>query len=156
VWLVVFKLKIAKCRQKFSCKKSMFPVEEFCYERFPCPGRIFLFLPAATTIGNSAFYLCTGLTTVSLPAATTIGDSAFYHCYDLSSLTFGRDTAPWPTLGSEVFAYTSSSWPLTIHVPPGTVSDYTSTWGVSASTANNGNTAVYGNFHKAITIVDTP
>jgi hypothetical protein len=45
---------------------------------------------------------------------------------------------------------------LTIRVPSGAVSAYTSAWGVSADTAANGNTGKYGSSHKWIVITDTP
>ena len=47
-------------------------------------------LPAAETIGNSAFYNCSALASVSAPAATTIETYAFWSCTALTSLTFGE------------------------------------------------------------------
>ena len=45
---------------------------------------------------------------------------------------------------------------LTIVVPKGKVTDYTSAWGVLADTAAGANTNKYGDNHKRIVITDTP
>jgi hypothetical protein len=43
---------------------------------------------SVTSIGNSAFLLCTGLTSVTIPnSVTSIGDSAFNSCTGLTSVT---------------------------------------------------------------------
>ena len=40
-----------------------------------------------TTIGSSAFSLCTSLEHVSIPSSvTSIGQYAFYHCYNMRSI----------------------------------------------------------------------
>jgi hypothetical protein len=97
------------------------------------------------------------LTMVNFPAATTIGDSAFDGCTSLTSMSL---PASPPTLGTEVFRSTSDYYnntTLTITVPSAAaVSAYESAWGVTANTAAGGNTAKYGNSHKAINIVAAP
>jgi hypothetical protein len=120
-----------------------------------CDALTSVILPAAIHIGDSAFSGCDALTSVSLPAATTIGDSAFVSCTALTDLTFGKDTAPWPTLAGNVFNSTGTGTPLTIHVPSGTVSDYTAAWGVPVSVPA-GSSAYGSSDHKAITITDVP
>ncbi|MDR1306273.1 MAG: leucine-rich repeat domain-containing protein [Treponema sp.] len=110
-------------------------------------------LTGITTIGDSAFTGCDSLASVTLPVATDIGQGAFTGCTSLNNLTFGKDTAPWPVLAGNVFRGTGTG-SLTIHVPSGTESNYTGTWGVSASvSAGNTYSSVYGGDHKAITIV---
>ncbi|MCR5543064.1 MAG: leucine-rich repeat domain-containing protein, partial [Eubacterium sp.] len=40
-----------------------------------------------TSIGSSAFYMCTGLTTITIPdSVTSIGDDAFYYCSALKTV----------------------------------------------------------------------
>jgi hypothetical protein len=98
-------------------------------------------LPAATTIGNSAFSYCTSLTSVSLPAATSIGDSAFYDCSNLASVslpavisigdyafsdctslsTLTLGASP-PILGSDVFYSANSAF--TIRRPNASAADF--------------------------------
>jgi hypothetical protein len=61
-------------------------------------------------------------------------------------------------LGSDVFAHTQSSYgssAITITVPSGSSSEYTSAWGVPAATAAEGNTSKYGSSHNAISIVES-
>jgi hypothetical protein len=123
------------------------------YTFYTCTTLSSVTLPAATTVGHYAFTGCTALSSVSLPAATTISDYAFSACTALTDLTFGRDAAPWPTLGENVFSFTGTGT-LTIHVPSGTVSHYTAAWGVPVS-VSAGN-SVYGTNHKKINIIDTP
>lgn len=54
-----------------------------------------IYLPAATTIGNYAFYGCTGLTgTVNLPAATTIGQYAFSGCSNIECVDLSGSAKP--------------------------------------------------------------
>jgi hypothetical protein len=120
-------------------------------------------LPAATFIGKAAFSYCTSLTSVSLPVATTIaGDNsyvgAFSYCTSLTSVSLPA-TPPAIYTGYDyygIFAYTGNGYSgtITIRVPAGVVFAYTSTWGVSASTSANGNTSVYGGSHKAVLITD--
>jgi hypothetical protein len=88
----------------------------------------------ATTIGSFAFYNCTSLTTVSLPA-TPPSISTGYH--------------------GSIFAATgsNSSGTITVRVPAGAVSAYTSAWGVDAETPANSNSK-YGGSHKAVIITD--
>jgi hypothetical protein len=59
-----------------------------------------------------------------------------------------------PSIGSNIFSYIDSTGTITVSVPTGAVSAYTSDWGVDASTAANGNTDVYGENHKAVLITD--
>jgi hypothetical protein len=59
-------------------------------------------------------------------------------------------------IGSDygIFHSTSSTGTITITVPVGAVSAYTSKWGVPTSISANGATSVYGENHKAILITD--
>ncbi|MDR2143455.1 MAG: leucine-rich repeat domain-containing protein [Treponema sp.] len=119
-----------------------------------CTSLATISLPEASTIGDYVFSDCTNLTSVNFPEVTSIGDYAFTRCTALASLTLGKDTAPWPELGSTPFYNTGNSDTLTIHVPAGTAANYTSAWGVSAATLAGGNENKYGNNHKAIEIID--
>jgi hypothetical protein len=117
-----------------------------------CTSLTTVSLPVATYIYGYAFQGCTSLTTVSLPAATSIYERAFDGCTSLA--TVNLPVAP-PSIGSSIFYSTDgSSGTITVRVPAGAVSAYTSAWGVSASTAANGNTSKYGNEHKAVIITD--
>jgi hypothetical protein len=117
-----------------------------------CASLTSISLPEATTIGNFAFFMCTSLASADLSEATTIGESAFGGCTALTDLTLGSNP---PSLVSSPFSSTGSGT-LTIHVPAGKVTDYTTAWGVAVFTAAIGNTPKYGSNHKAITITDTP
>jgi hypothetical protein len=118
-------------------------------------------LPEAAIIGNSVFRGCNALASADLPKATAIGTLAFNGCKALASVNF---PATPPTLGSAVFQNTYDSGSptavLTIHVPSGAVSAYTSSvapgWGVIQDTEADWNTGKYGVGHKAITITDVP
>jgi hypothetical protein len=129
-------------------------------------------LPAAQTVGTQAFYGCTNLTTVSLPAATDIGASAFNGCTSLTTVSLPAATnignyafgvgaslatvslPATPPAISSIFFYTGSSGTITVRVPAGAVSAYTSAWGVDATTPAGGNTGVYGASHKAVFITN--
>jgi hypothetical protein len=112
-------------------------------------------VPALTNVGGYAFYNC-ALVSISLPSATSIDNSAFYGCSALTSLSL---PASPPSLNSNVFYYTqdnNSASTLTILVPQGQVSAYTSAWSVMADTAALGDTYRYGDYHKRILITETP
>jgi hypothetical protein len=89
--------------------------------------------PAATVSAFSSGGTLT-LTTVSLPATTPtlLGSAMFYNTYNSNN----------------------AGATLTIRVPSGKVSAYTSGWGVSADTEANGSTNKYGSNHKRIVITD--
>jgi hypothetical protein len=108
-------------------------------------------LPVATSIGDYAFS-GTSLASVDLPVATSIGDYAFSGT-NLASVSL---PATPPSIGSVIFSYTGydNSGIITISVPTGAVSVYTSAWGVDAETPAGGNTDVYGDYHKAVLITD--
>jgi hypothetical protein len=111
-----------------------------------------IILPSITTVGAYAFSYCSSLTSVSLPAMTSIGDSAFNSCMDLALVSL---PATPPSIGNGIFNNTGYSGTITISVPTGAVSAYTSTWGVDAETSVKGsNTDIYGNYHKAVLITD--
>jgi hypothetical protein len=129
-----------------------------------CASLTTVSLPAATTIGRGAFSdysgasYCTSLIEVSLPAATTIGDGAFYSCTSLREVSLPA-APPSIRTGSSygIFIGTNgynSSGTITVSVPAGAVSAYTSTWGVDANTPAGGNQSVYGGNHKAVLITD--
>ena len=77
-----------------------------------CDALTSVSLPVATSIGREAFYDCKALTSVSLPAATSIGSAAFQYCDALTSISLPAAT----TIGSEAFygcnALTSVSLPV--------------------------------------------
>ncbi|MDR1220479.1 MAG: leucine-rich repeat protein [Treponema sp.] len=103
------------------------------------------------------FMGCESLASVSLPAATTFGNLAFAYCEHLTTVSLPA-TPPSISAGSSngIFYYTGSDGTITILVPSGAVSAYTSAWGVDANTPAGGNTSVYGgNNHKAVIITDT-
>jgi hypothetical protein len=110
-------------------------------------------LPAATTIGASVFFGCKRLTSVRLLMATTIGAEAFGVC---TSLTTVRLPTTPPSIGGAIFNaanHDNNDGAITVRVPiTVAVSAYTSAWGVSVNTSANGNTDVYGDKHKAVTI----
>jgi hypothetical protein len=108
------------------------------------------------TVGDYAFYWCNRLTSVSLPVATSIGDYAFSSCTRLASVSL---PATPPSISS-IFSFTgydgvtTIKGTITIIVPVGAISAYTSAWGVDANTPAGGNTGVYGDNHKAVRITD--
>jgi hypothetical protein len=109
---------------------------------------------SVTSISSESFIDCRSLASVSLPAIASIGDDAFAGCTSLVSVSL---PATPPSLGSTVFRYTelySGSSTITITVPSGKAADYTSAWGVSATTAAGGDTSKYGSDHTAISIVE--
>jgi hypothetical protein len=108
-------------------------------------------LLSVTEIGSYAFSGCENLTYVSLPVAQTIGNYAFSGCTSLTDV--GLPAAP-PSISS-IFYDTGSDGTITVSVPTGAVSAYTSAWGVDASTpAGGSNTNKYGDNHKAVLITD--
>jgi hypothetical protein len=121
-----------------------------------CASLTSVSLPAAQTIGEQAFEGCTSLASVSLPAATTIGDYAFESCTSLTEVSL---PATPPSINGDyaIFRNTGSDGTIAVRVPAvptGAVSAYTVAWGVSVSTAVNGNTSVYGYNHKAVFITE--
>jgi hypothetical protein len=121
-------------------------IGDYTFDR--CKTLTTMNFPKATSIGNGAFFGCTALTTVSLPAAISIRATAFTGCSALSTVNLPKATSisdyafavctalttlnlssvP-PILGSNVFYETYSSdapsATLTIRVPAGKVSAYT-------------------------------
>jgi hypothetical protein len=123
------------------------------YAFLGCTSLTAVSLPAATSIDTTAFAGCTSLAAVSLPMATSIGTSAFSECTSLAAVSL---PARPPSLGSGIFSDTGSSGTITISVPAGAVSAYTSAWGVSANASANSNSKYGGNYynHKAVLITD--
>ena len=100
---------------------------------------------SVTSIGHSAFYMCSGLTSVIVPkSVTSIGDYAFYFCSALTSVTIGNSVESigerafgfWskvedvycyaenvPTTKNSVF-YGSSPENATLHVPNASIDSY--------------------------------
>ena len=57
---------------------------------------------SVTSIGDSAFSICTGLTSITIGnSVTTIGDYAFYYCTGLTSITIGNSVT---TIGDYAFS----------------------------------------------------
>lgn len=78
---------------------------------------------ALTTIAANTFSECWSLSSIVIPAAvTTIGASAFANCYSLATITF-EPTTP-PTV-NDASAWTNLPTTCVIHVPSGTLADYT-------------------------------
>jgi hypothetical protein len=57
-------------------------------------------------------------------------------------------------LAYSIFSSTGSTGTITVSIPAGAVSAYTSVWRVDASTPASGNTSAYGENHKAVLITD--
>ena len=78
---------------------------------------------AVTTIPGSSFSNCWSLSSIVIPASVaSIGASAFADCYSLLSITF-LPTTP-PTV-ADATAWTNLPTTCEIHVPTGTLADYT-------------------------------
>jgi hypothetical protein len=73
---------------------------------------------SVTSIGDSAFVLCSSLTSVTIPeGVTSIGDYAFASCRDLSSATI-------PDSVTSIGEYAFSSWDnLTLTVGKGSYAE---------------------------------
>jgi hypothetical protein len=92
-------------------------------------------LPAATSIGVSAFASCISLATVDLPVAASIGNNAFGNTgTGALTVTLGANTPP--ALGTEIFYYVNSGKAVTVQVPNGAtaygsspVNDSDDNWG---------------------------
>ncbi|MDR1218011.1 MAG: hypothetical protein LBK73_00185 [Treponema sp.] len=65
-----------------------------------------------------------------------------------------REPAPSPPAIDAIFYSTGFDGIITVSVPAGEVSAYTSAWGVDADTPASGNISVYGEDRKAVTITD--
>ncbi|MCR5362267.1 MAG: leucine-rich repeat protein [Bacteroidales bacterium] len=70
-------------------------------------------IPATvTSIGESAFYMCSGLTSVTIPdGVTSIGNGAFQYCYGLTSVTIPSSVT---SISSSAFEYCSGLTSVTI------------------------------------------
>ena len=73
-------------------------------------------LPAATHIGEWAFFFCSALTSISLPAATHIGDYAFNSCDALTSISLPAATHIGESAFDSCSALTSISLPVATHI----------------------------------------
>ena len=105
-----------------------------------CTALTTVTLPAATSIGEDAFYICRALTMVSLPVVASISQYAFGHCPALTEVEFG--TTPPILIGTNIF-YGTGSGTITIKFPAlspntGWVSENTSHWGSGAKTIVQG------------------
>jgi hypothetical protein len=58
--------------------------------------------PAATSIGDQAFWQCSALASASFPSATSIGVQAFWDCKKLATLSFGSVIT---SVGDDAFRY---------------------------------------------------
>ncbi|MDR1127602.1 MAG: leucine-rich repeat domain-containing protein [Treponema sp.] len=118
-----------------------------------CAGLISASLPLATSVSDSAFYGCESLRTVNLSSVATVGVRAFCGC---ASLTEAILPATPPSIKEVYFGvfYSTGAGAITVKVPTGAVSAYTSAWGVDAETPKDGNTDAYGFNHKAVIITD--
>jgi hypothetical protein len=79
--------------------------------------------PGLRSVGDYTFEGCTSLRSVDLPVATTFGSYTFLYCTSLAMIPLG---ATPPAMGSSTLFNTGTT-ALTIKVPRGSVSDYT-TW----------------------------
>ena len=65
-----------------------------------------------TSIGDSAFNLCTNITEVTIPnSLTSIGDSAFGECFSLTSVTIGNSVT---SIGNRAFDFCHGITEITI------------------------------------------
>jgi hypothetical protein len=114
-------------------------------------------LKTVNSLGFDMSYVSTtlNLVEVSLPAATTIGRSAFA---DSTSLTTVYLPATPPVIAKGksygiFYVPNEASNKITIVVPNAeAVAAYTTAWGVEAETAAGAKEDVYGNKHSAVTI----
>ena len=79
---------------------------------------------SVTSIGERASYGCSSLTAITIPnSVTSIGDRAFYHCRGLTSVTIEAEIPP--ALGVYALDYTND---CPIYVPCGTIDAYKTAW----------------------------
>ena len=78
-----------------------------------CSGLTSITIPnSVTSIGDNAFRSCSGLSSITIPnSVTTIGDQAFSSCSGLSSITIGNSVT---TIGNAAFFDCSSLTSITI------------------------------------------
>ena len=77
-----------------------------------CNNIATLTFDGVTTIGNSAFFMCTGLTSLTIPSTvTTIGNNSFSSCTGLTSLTIPSTVT---SIGNYVFSSCTGLTSLTL------------------------------------------
>ncbi len=78
-----------------------------------CTGLTSVTIPnSVTSIGEKAFFYCSGLTSVTIPnSVTSIGNSAFYFCSGLTSVTIPNSVT---SIGSGAFYYCRELTSITI------------------------------------------
>ena len=77
---------------------------------------------AVTSIGESAFEMCTSLTSVTIPnSVTSIGMSAFSHCSNLTSVTISDGVT---SIGEDAFVACSSLTSIAIPVSVKSIGSY--------------------------------
>ena len=108
-------------------------IPSFCFEG--CKALPSFNIPSGvTSIDTQAFNNCSGLTSIDIPPSiTNIGDYAFHECRSLTSVIVRASTPP--TLGSEVFSFSTGTAAYPIYVPSTSVNTYktASGWSYLAS-----------------------
>ena len=75
-------------------------------------GANYVIANSVTSIGDSAFYLCTSLTSITIPdSVTSIGNGAFFNCTSLTSITIGNGVT---SIGGYAFWKCTSLTSITI------------------------------------------
>ena len=113
--------------------------EVFIPETVKCAGVTF----NVTSIGESAFAGCRSLTSVSIPASvTSIGEYAFAYCENIEDVYCLAEAVP--SIDESVFE-NSNIENATLHVPDGSISDYSNThpWSQFATIVGLGGTGTF-------------
>ena len=79
-----------------------------------------------TSIGESAFALCSSLISITIPnSVTTIGAAAFYECSSLASITIGNSVI---SIGNNTFSKCTSLTSITLPNSVTSIGDYAFSW----------------------------
>jgi len=88
-----------------------------------CSGLITVVIPSSvTSIGDNAFYYCSGLTAVTIPSSvTSIGNGAFYGCSGLTTVAIPSSVT---SIGIRAFSDCSGLTTVTIPTSVTSIGDY--------------------------------
>jgi hypothetical protein len=138
---------IASFRAFTSLKAVSLPAATFIgdYAFYGCASLGSVSLPAATSIGQRAFYDCTRLEAVSLPAVTSIGDYAFSGCTRLGSANLPMATSIGYRAFRNCMSLGSVSLPVATDISYGAFHNCTSLKSVSLPAATSIGGAAFDN-----------